>query len=58
MYSKLTLERFAAKFAEGKTYQEISDEMGISKVTLYAFRKELNLPRRKHGPRAGVRRDK
>ncbi len=56
-YPRLTVERFAEKYAAGKTYQQISAEMCITVQTLARWARDLGLPRRRRGARKGARRE-
>jgi transposase-like protein len=58
MYSKLDLQKFAEAYAMGRTYDQIAQSMGVNRATLVRWRKELGLPRRKPGVRAGTKRER
>jgi len=49
MHPQADLTRFADLFAQGVPYREIARLMGVHPQTLFNWRKELGLPKRKPG---------
>ncbi len=57
MYPKQTLDRFAELFKAGLSYSEIAKELRIDRRTAQRWRVECGFPRRKRGPKKGMRRE-
>lgn len=57
MYPKTMLVRFAEMYRAGALYKEIAKELGIDPSTCTLWRRELGMPKRRRGPRRGIRRE-
>jgi len=51
MRSETITKMFEKLWLQGKTYGEMSKDLGVAKQTLYNWRAGLGLPTRKRGPK-------